>query len=244
MTDTPYIFLHGAWHGSWCWVPFLEKFSQYATHVYAPDLPGRNGLKFPDNYHEYLNLVQDLVINVSNKLNRQAVLVGHSLSGLLITQLTEFIPDRIKALIYVSAFLVNDKESVNYILQRNPSPSSLHHYFSLDLTKGTLSVDKKGAQEIFYNHCDIAIANWASDNLVAEPLIPMDYNIRLKSSAIKNIPKYYISTLDDRAIPIEFQKSMLASFNSEFKVFSMNSDHFPFLSHSDEFLDNIVQMKL
>ncbi|MCA9946237.1 MAG: alpha/beta fold hydrolase, partial [Anaerolineales bacterium] len=39
--NTPLLFIHGAWHGAWCWEEhFLPYFAERGYAVYAPSLRG------------------------------------------------------------------------------------------------------------------------------------------------------------------------------------------------------------
>ena len=41
MRSTPLLFVHGAWHGAWCWEEnFLPYFAQAGYHSHALDLRG------------------------------------------------------------------------------------------------------------------------------------------------------------------------------------------------------------
>jgi pimeloyl-ACP methyl ester carboxylesterase len=41
--DTPLLFLHGAWHGAWCWQSWLETFADLGYEAHAISLPGHGG---------------------------------------------------------------------------------------------------------------------------------------------------------------------------------------------------------
>ena len=32
----PVLFVHGAWHGAWCWRPLMEHFAAAGIHVLRP----------------------------------------------------------------------------------------------------------------------------------------------------------------------------------------------------------------
>lgn len=52
------VLVHGAWHGSWCWTPVVERLAAMGFDVFAPDLPGHGvDAEFPAGY---LQTPQDL----------------------------------------------------------------------------------------------------------------------------------------------------------------------------------------
>jgi pimeloyl-ACP methyl ester carboxylesterase len=85
---TPLLFVHGAWHGAWCWDHgFLERCAGAGFEVHALSLrghgqsEGREGLKT----HRLKDYVAD-VAEVAATLRAPPVLVGHSMGG-AVTQL-------------------------------------------------------------------------------------------------------------------------------------------------------------
>lgn len=52
-----------------------------------------------------LNVYVKAVTEAINKVNGKVILVGHSMAGMIISQVTENIPNKIEKLVYVSAFL-------------------------------------------------------------------------------------------------------------------------------------------
>jgi pimeloyl-ACP methyl ester carboxylesterase len=103
-----YVFIHGAWHGAWCWekvTPLLEK----AGHtVYAIDLPGHGSDQTPISQVS-LKSYTDKVCSILDDAEESVYLVGHSMGGIVVSQSAEYRSEKVKALIYVSAFLRMEK---------------------------------------------------------------------------------------------------------------------------------------
>jgi pimeloyl-ACP methyl ester carboxylesterase len=106
-----FVLVHGAWHGSWCWAGVAAALRQAGHAVALVDLPGRAGDPRP---HAAITL-DDYVRRVGDVIARQGVpvvLAGHSMGGITITQVAEAMPERLARLVYVSAFLPRDGESL------------------------------------------------------------------------------------------------------------------------------------
>jgi len=102
----PLVMLHG---GAWCWQEYLSLLPSLAQrwHTYSLDLRGngRSGW-VPDTYR-----LQDFVADNAQFLGRlsaPAVLVGHSIGGVIALMLAARCPDRVKALIIEDAPLSLD----------------------------------------------------------------------------------------------------------------------------------------
>src|SRR5215510_10551435 len=105
-----FILIHGPWVGAWCWreiVPRLEARGHRATPI---DLPGhgndRTSLETV-TLQDYVTCVLQAVDDASDR----PILVGHSMGG-FIGQIADVVPDRIHALVYVSALLPPDGSSL------------------------------------------------------------------------------------------------------------------------------------
>ena len=85
------LFVHGAWHGAWCWEPhFLPFFVSKGFDCYTFDLPkhgkkkeekGINQLRIKD----YVNHLERAI----DQIDRKIILIGHSMGGYTIQKYLE-----------------------------------------------------------------------------------------------------------------------------------------------------------
>jgi pimeloyl-ACP methyl ester carboxylesterase len=88
---TPLLFVHGAWHGAWCWEDhFLPYFAQHGYTSHAVDLRGHGKSEGGDRLRgtSISHYVSDLT-QIIGKLERPPVLIGHSLGGLVVQKYLE-----------------------------------------------------------------------------------------------------------------------------------------------------------
>ena len=88
---TPILFVHGAWHGAWCWEKyFMPYFADHGYPVYAISLRGHGassgsaGLRT----HRVKDYVED-VKSITDGMPRQPILIGHSLGGHVVQKYLE-----------------------------------------------------------------------------------------------------------------------------------------------------------
>src|SRR5262249_3953698 len=144
-----YVLVHGAWHGSWCWSKVLPLLRRAGHDAVALDLPGRAGDPTP---HRNVTLASyaESVCRVVARATGPAILVGHSMGGITISQAAETCGDGIRLLVYVCAYLLRDGESVLAALQSDGESLLLPHLvLSEETGSGTLAPEAP-VREIFY----------------------------------------------------------------------------------------------
>ena len=111
--DTPekyqFVLIHGAWHGAGCWEKVVPLLKEAGHQVHTIDLPGVGEDQTPISevtLDAYVSAVSELISTISKPL----VLVGHSMGGMIITQVAELVPEKIDTLIYLTAFSPRDGE--------------------------------------------------------------------------------------------------------------------------------------
>ena len=124
----PFLLVHGAWHGAWCYERVIPLLARHGHAAVARDLPAHGiNASFPASWHrrpldaaafgsepspcavttldDYANSVIDSIDSLQAMGHEQVVLVGHSMGGVAITAVAERRPESIAALVYLSAFM-------------------------------------------------------------------------------------------------------------------------------------------
>ncbi len=113
-----FVIVHGAWGGGWAFKEVDQRLSADGHKVYRPTLTGqgeRSHLATPDI--DLTLHIQDIVNVILWEDLHDVVLVGHSYGGMVITGVVDRVPDRIKGVIYLDAFLPENGESVDSMRQ-------------------------------------------------------------------------------------------------------------------------------
>lgn len=225
----PILLVHGGWHARWCWqrlIPYLEKAGR---KVLAPSLPGH---EVPNDSLErmtlenYVEAICDLVRQEPDPI----VLVGHSMGGLVISQVAERFPHQIRKLVYLAAFLPQNGQCLMDLIR-----PQLHSPASFEISSDGLSavMSKEKAQEKFYADCPKEIAEWAINQLIPQALSPFRSPVFLTKENFGRIPKIYIECTQDQSIWLQTQRSMHALADCE-RIYQMPTGHAPFLSQPKE----------
>ena len=87
----PVLFVHGAWHGAWCWEEhFMPFFAAHGYSAHALSLrghggsDGRNGLRWT----RIRGYVED-VAQVAESMEVPPIIIGHSMGGLVVQKYLE-----------------------------------------------------------------------------------------------------------------------------------------------------------
>ncbi|NKC13918.1 MAG: alpha/beta fold hydrolase [Gammaproteobacteria bacterium] len=115
-----FVLVHGAWYGGWCWAELQHELRGLGHESHAPTLTGlgeRSHLLAPDidtNLH-----VLDVVNTIRWRELDDIVLVGHSYGGMVVTGVAAQIPEKLRAVVYLDAF-VPEVSDVLFVCEREP----------------------------------------------------------------------------------------------------------------------------
>ena len=109
--QTTYVLVHGAWHGSWCWKRVRRSLWDAGHQVFTPTLTGPGGRSHLNSAAVNLSTHIADIVNLFRWENlSDVILCGHSYGGNVITGVADRIPERIRTLIYLDAFVPEDGE--------------------------------------------------------------------------------------------------------------------------------------
>ena len=101
-----FLFVHGAWHGGWCWKALEAQLRAAGHETHASILTGLG--ERAHLAHAVIDAdshVEDILAVIKWRELDDIVLVGHSYGGLIITGVAGRTPEKIKALVYLDAFV-------------------------------------------------------------------------------------------------------------------------------------------
>ena len=113
------VLVHGAWHGGWCYRDTAKALRDMGHTVFTPTHTGVGS-----KYHlsaETITLethVRDVLGVIEAEELTDIILCGHSYGGMVITCVADRIPERIRSLVYLDAFLPEDGETLVDLIQK------------------------------------------------------------------------------------------------------------------------------
>lgn len=211
------IFVHGMNGTAASWNSLPHLFTQSGYQVAAPDLPGHHkGMGLKDlilggtgRYMSGISMedyVDAVAAHVPLDGSDQAVLIGHSMGGAVISHVARKYPQNIRQLIYVSAILPDTGESIEKIVQ--------------DIERENVPVER--TLNNFLPHLD-------EMQIVQQPVEPLSAVFN-RTGAFNQIPKYYVESTEDDVIPVKIQRAMQSKYNfpqGALHSLSLAFSHFP-----------------
>jgi len=216
------LLVHGAWADGSCWSKVIPLLQATGLSVIAAQIP--------------LTSLEDDIAVTRRLLSMQTgptVLVGHSYGGAVITGAATGVP-QVKALVYVTAFGLDEGESLDSLSKQGP-PSSGSSAIAPD-AHGFLWVNRDGFHEAFA--ADATATEASVMAAVQRPLSIASFTGKEGSPAWKTIPSWYLVCTDDHMIQPPAQQFLAQRMGAT--VRSVASSHAPFMSRPKDVADIIT----
>jgi pimeloyl-ACP methyl ester carboxylesterase len=234
------VLVHGAFGGAWCWDRVTGPLERAGHTVETLDLPGAGDDETPV---EGVTL-EACAGRVCDVLDRgvPAMLVGHSMGGVVITQAAGQRPELVDSLVFVCAFMPRNGQSL-LDLTRLPEGAGDMIQANVEIT-GDPPVARL-ANEItavaIYNRCDPEDVAWAVTRRRPQPVAPYATPVEIDDAVLDAIPRSYIVTTADNSLPPALQRRMISEHQCR-SVVELDADHAPYLSATDELVGALLAM--
>jgi pimeloyl-ACP methyl ester carboxylesterase len=108
-----FVLVHGAWHGGWCWRDAARALRKAGHTVHAPTHTGVGARAHLASEAITLEThIRDVAGHIEAEELNDVIVCGHSYGGMVITGLADRMPERIKALVYLDAFVPENRQSL------------------------------------------------------------------------------------------------------------------------------------
>lgn len=234
-----YVLVHGAWADESAW-GFVRNQLAVRANVEVVNLPA-HGIDLTDGKNTGLNEYVKAVTIAVNKYPGKVTLVGHSMAGMVISQVAENIPGKVDKLVYVAAFLPKNGESLNAIVN-NVTQGKTPEFFQFSNDYSLVTISKEALPNVVCADCPDYMKEVLVKYHKAEPVKGFNDKAKLGINFTR-VPKFYISTKNDNAVPYALQQMMIKDNGAVKKVFEMETSHLPFVVKPEEFIQILTAIK-
>jgi len=226
MTNTTtFVLVHGSWQGAWCWDGVRNRLRRHGHRVITPALPGRGAFDEDRSWIGHNDNVSAVLAAVDADGADRVVLVGHSLSGMTISQVADQRPDRVARLIYCDAFVPEDGESAADLL-----PEEFRSAISgLAASRSDRSIPMPWEvwRANFIQTASEKLARESHQRLVPDPYRPVFEPVKLSRPVHRELPVTFVTCTQDLALPpgpAYWHPGMTGRLNGA-TVTQLDSDH-------------------
>jgi pimeloyl-ACP methyl ester carboxylesterase len=227
MEQPTYLFVHGAFHGAWCWrdvgLEFTARQVPWASVDLPSSAPGADpGTFLADDVHE--------VVNLANEIG-PVILVGHSYGGTVVSDAAALIHD-VRAVMYIAALFPEPGQSTTEctrsIAIRTKLDDSLHGQ------DGIVSIDLAQAGEALAQDCPQGVQDWLVAHLTTQTLASFRSP---RTEPDPDVWRRYIMCEFDQAVSPQLQVSLAYRCD---ETISLASSHSPFVSMPHTLTDALL----
>jgi pimeloyl-ACP methyl ester carboxylesterase len=226
-----FVLIHGMSHGAWCWEQLEPLLRRDGHRTLAVDLPG-HGRRAHERAHAsvagYARAVADAMTLAGA---HDAILVGHSMAGVVIPKVAELVPSRIARLVFLAAVVLPN------------GGSSLAAQFPGALRELFLGHARSGGGVVQYG-ATLEWARWMNDlpqgdprttgaltRLTPQPLRPWLERVDLSRFYAMRVPRTYIRCLQDKAVTPD--RATLYASRLGVEPIDLDTAHNPMLSNPE-----------
>lgn len=235
-----FVLVHGAWHGAWCWYKIIPLLQQHGHTVVAPELPGHGIDRTPTNRIS-MQSYTDRVCQALDEDDEPAILVGHSMGGIVITQTAEFRTEKISKLVYLAAYLMPSGRSLFDEVQTHDDSLMPPNMVFDENDPSYVGFRHEAARDTFYGDCSDDDVILALSLLTPQPQSPLRAPMQTTDENFGRVPRIYIEALQDRTVTGDVQKRMYTELPCK-QVITMDTSHSPFFSQPEVLANHLLKL--
>ncbi len=234
-----FVLVHGAWQAPYAWQKVKQQLESKGQKVIVVELPA-HGSDQTSPAQVSIDSYSQKVIDAINTTEGKVILVGHSMGGIVVSEVAEKIPSKIQKLIYVGAFVPANGQSLMELSMMDKQ-SLLGASIVPSQDQLTLDVKKENLINIFCQDATKDEQEMVLKNYRAEPATPFTNKVTVTDQNFGSVDKYYIHTTQDHAVGIDLQNQMVKAANIT-HVYSVNTGHCPFITQPAEITKLLLQI--
>ncbi len=155
------------------------------------------------------------------------------MSGVVISEVANLLPEKIAHLVYVCAYLPCHNESVFDLISiiRSHEPmTAIELAMHLSDDKRSCTINGADIIPLFYNLSPATQANLALADFGSQATLPLATKVSLNPEIFSTFKRTYICCSKDKVIPLHHQRRMVMRQSCD-TLLQMEADHSPFYSN-------------
>jgi len=195
------VLVHGMSHGAWCWERLTPLLRRAGHRVLAVDLPGHGRRAHERAKASVAAYARSVADDMALAGVHDAILVGHSMGGVIIPKVAELVPARVGHLVFLAAVVLPHGGSMLEAQMALPGRSMVAGL----ACAGGGAVQYPAAMEW---------ARWMGDlgpgdervtqalaRMTPQPWRPLPERVDMRGFYAMRVPRTYVRCLHDQAVP-------------------------------------------
>ena len=181
-----FVLVHGAWHGGWCYGRVAQMLRARGHEVHTPTLTGSG--ERSHLYSPAVNAsthVRDILNHLAWEALDGIVLAGHSYGGQIVTAVADAVPDRVRALVYLDAFVGEDGKSTFDM----DDPAAVARHIERAQSHGGHTIPPVPSANFGVNAADQA---WVDSLLTPQPFATLAERLTLTGGGRQIVNRHYV----------------------------------------------------
>ena len=238
-----FVLVHGAWHGGWCWRDTAKALRAAGHAVHTPTHTGvgqRAHLASEANTLE--THIRDVIGCIESEELSDVILCGHSYGGMVITGVADRLGKRIRALVYLDAFIPEHGDSLIGLLGKALAPEVAAMFIG-GFRGAALEKHSGMMQPIPAEVFNVSAANraWVDRRCVPQALATFEMPLLLQGGIDPGVRRTYI--LADGWDPSPFRHfASQCSGKSGWDVVKMPSGHDVMVDLPDDLAKQLMRL--
>ncbi|OPH57878.1 salicylate esterase [Paenibacillus ferrarius] len=217
--------MHGSWADASFWAGLAAELRKKGHTVYVPEYPGHGADPNKAVTHAMITKsIADYI--VSNQL-QNIILVGHSFGGSLVQTVAQRVPDRLKRLVFLNAFVLKDGEMLAD--EFPPAVRTVFDQLRKSSKDNTIMLPFPLYRESFANLASLEQVQHLYKAITPEPAGPFYEKLDLKKFYSLTVPRSYLFLTDDTVLPLGSPDygwhPHMSSRLGLFRLIQTNGDH-------------------
>ena len=189
-----FVLVHGAWHGGWCYRDTAKLLRDAGHTVFTPTHTGVGERSHQSAENITLEThIRDVCGCIESEELNDVILCGHSYGGMVITGVADRMPERIRSLVYLDAFVPENGESLIGLLDKALAPDIAAMFvggFRGAALEGRSGLTQPIPAEVF----NVAQANraWVDRRCVPQALATFETPVLLSGDGAKVSSRLFI----------------------------------------------------
>lgn len=232
------VLVHGAWADASAWNLVKPGLQKKGYEVLTVNLPGHGKDSTAFNSIHLQNYADEVIKVIGKRKN--VILVGHSMAGMVISKVAETIPNQLKSLLFMAAYLPQNGDNLVKISSQDAG-SYIGKNLVIDQQNTQIILKKEFVTKGFFADVPAEIAqNYLNKFKQNEPLLPFVYKISLSQKHFGKVNKAYVFCTEDQAISYPFQQQMVER-TAVHHSYTLKAGHNPHISKPKDIVEIILK---